>query len=89
MKARRLNLPIAWSVTALVSLAVGLGITLASKAADCGPGQIDGQWCGTGTFVGIVFGVLAGLLIFVGMGIYFLLVARKRRRSGRFALEFS
>ena len=80
MKARQLDLPIAWSVSALVSVAVGTGICLAAKAGDCKSGDIDGQ-CGMGTFFGSIFGVAAGLIIFVGMGIYFLNVAYKRRRE--------
>jgi hypothetical protein len=80
MKALRLNLPVAWLVTAIVSLAVGFGIALASKAADCTPQEIDGQ-CGMGTFFGLIYGASAGLVIFVGMSVFFLVVAIQRRRS--------
>ena len=82
MKDRSLNLPVAWSVTALVSVAAGIGIYLAGKAGDCRPEEIDGQ-CGMSTFFGLVGGVGAGLVIFVGMGAYFVVVAIKRRRAKR------
>jgi len=82
MKGRKLNLPVAWSVTALVSVAVGCGIYLAGKAGDCRPGEIDGQ-CGMGKYLGLAGGVGAGIVIFVGMGFHFLVVALKRRRARR------
>jgi hypothetical protein len=69
-------------VTALVSVVVGIGIYLAARAGECRPEEIDGL-CGMGTFVGLVFGVASGLVIFVGMGIYFLSVTFKRRQAAR------
>lgn len=82
MKVRRLNLPVAWLVTALVSVAVVIGVYLAGKAGDCKLAEIDGQ-CGLSTFVGFVGDVGSGLVIFLGMGMFFLVVALKRRRARR------
>jgi hypothetical protein len=57
-----------------------VGIYLGGKAGDCKPRQIDGQ-CGMSTFFGLIYGIAAGVVIFVGMGIYFLRVAYERRTS--------
>jgi hypothetical protein len=80
MKARRLNLPVAWLITSLLSVAIAVGGYAWGKTLDCKPGQIDGQ-CGLGTFVGLLYGAGAGLAIFLSMTVYFLVVAYRRRRA--------
>lgn len=80
MKARRLNLPLAWLITLLVSVAVAIGGYAWGKSVDCKPGQSDGQ-CGLGTFVGVLYGAGAGLAILLGVTVYLLIVACRRRRA--------
>ena len=55
MKARRLNLPVAWLITSVLSIAIAVGGYANEKAEDCKPGQIDGQ-CRLSTFVGLLYG---------------------------------
>ena len=80
MKARRLNLPLAWLSTLLVSVAVAAVGVVWGKSADCKPGQIDGQ-CGLSTFLGLLYGASAGLAILFGITVYLLIVAYRRRRT--------
>ena len=82
MKARRLNLPIAWLLTLLLSVGIAVASYAFGKAGDCKPGQVDGQ-CGLSTFVGLLYGVVAGLTIFLSLSVYFLIVSYRRRRAAR------
>jgi hypothetical protein len=80
MKSHRLNLPVAWLITSMLSIAIAVGGYAWGKAVDCKPGQIDGQ-CGLGTFLGLLYGVGAGLAIFLITTVYFLVVAYRRRSA--------
>ena len=80
MKARRLNLPVAWLLTLLLSVGIAVASYAFGKAGDCKPGEIDGQ-CGMSTFFGLLYGVGAGLTIFLSLSVYFLIVAYGRRRA--------
>jgi hypothetical protein len=79
MKAR-FKLAVAWLITLLVSIAVtAVGIAW-GKSVDCKAGEVDGQ-CGLGTFLGLLYGAGAGLAILLGMTVYLLIVAFRRRRT--------
>ena len=67
-----------WLLSSLLSIAVVFGFYVAGTAGDCKPGEIDGQ-CGMSSFFGIVDGVVAGLVIFLGTTSYLLIVAYRRR----------
>jgi len=80
MKDHRSSLLLAWLGTTLLSFVVGFGIFLGGKAGDCKPGEIDGQ-CGLSTFVGLLYGVAAGLLIFLSSTICCLVIRHRRRKA--------
>ncbi len=80
MNARRLNLAVAWLIALLVSVAVAAGGIAWGKSVDCKPGQVDGQ-CGLSNFLGLLYGAGAGLAIILGMTVYLLIVAYRRRRA--------
>jgi hypothetical protein len=82
MKSHRLNLPVAWLITSMLSIAIAVGGYAWGRDVDCKPGQIDGQ-CGLGTFLGLFYGVGAGLAIFLITTVYFLVVAYQRRSATR------
>jgi hypothetical protein len=70
MRSHRLSLPRAWLITSMLSIAIAVGGYALGKAVDCKPGQIDGQ-CGLGTFLGLLYGVGAGLVLFLITTVYF------------------
>jgi hypothetical protein len=78
MKIHQKDLWIKW----LVSISIGLAVAWASYTAgvhgDCTPHEVDGQ-CGLSSFVGLVDGVIAGMVIVIAMTIYLLIVAHRRR----------
>jgi hypothetical protein len=80
MKSRRLNLAVAWLLTLLLSVGIAVAFYDFGRAGDCKPGQIDGQ-CGLSTFLGLLYGVGAGLAIFLSVSVCFLIVAYRRRRA--------
>jgi hypothetical protein len=80
MGNRKLNLPLAWPATAVVSILVALTYYVLGVKGDCKPHEIDGQ-CGLSTFVGLLYGVFAGAVIFVSISLCLLILALKRRRQ--------
>ncbi|HEY4048290.1 MAG TPA: hypothetical protein VGM27_15615 [Acidobacteriaceae bacterium] len=86
MKRRSFDLPLAWIATTALSIAVFLITVHAGEAADCKPGQSDGQ-CGLSTFTGVVEGAGAGLGLFVVGTVCILIVACRRRRKSRQTVE--
>jgi hypothetical protein len=82
MKDRQLNLPLAWLATVIVSLLVTFGLYLYGVKGDCKPHEIDGQ-CGMSSFFGLLYGILAGAVIFVTISLYLLVLGIKRRRAAR------
>ncbi len=81
MKLRRSNLLVVWIGSIAVSVFVVVGGYAIGRASDCRPGQIDGQ-CGLATFIWLLYGIAAGTLIFVGVTVYVIIAAFKRRRTG-------
>jgi hypothetical protein len=82
MKSGRLNLPVAWLITSMLSAIIAVGGYAWGKAGDCTPQQVDGQ-CGLSTFVGLVCGVGTGLVIFLISTVSFLVIAYRRRNASR------
>jgi hypothetical protein len=79
MKLRQTNLLLAWLATTAFSVVVAFGLYASGKAADCKPGQMDGQ-CGLATFSGLLYGVFIGLAIFLSGTIVCSFVVLRRRR---------
>ena len=77
---RRLNLLFVWLISTVISVTAVIGGYYVGRAGDCSPGQVDGQ-CGMSTFFGFVYGSLAGLVIFVSMTIFVIVVAYRRNRD--------
>jgi hypothetical protein len=86
MKARQTKLLLAWLATIALSVAVAFGLYSSGKAADCKPGQIDGQ-CGLATSMGAMFGAIAGLSIFLIRTTTCAVVALRRRRETTHQIE--
>ena len=80
LRYRKRDLFVAWVIAMLVSALVAYWFYVGGKAADCKPGQIDGQ-CGLSSFLGLLYGEGAGLVIFVGTTICLFVVAYRRRRA--------
>ena len=74
------NLTLVWLFTLLLSVVIAVLSYQSGKASDCKPGQIDGQ-CGLSTFLGLVYGVGAGLAILVVVTVCLLVMAYRRRRT--------
>jgi hypothetical protein len=55
VKVRRVNLFVVWLIAAVVAIVIADRFYAAGQAADCQPGQIDGQ-CGLSTFLGFLYG---------------------------------
>jgi hypothetical protein len=80
MKHVSKNLALVWLFTLVVSVGIAVLSYQSGKASDCKPGQVDGQ-CGLSTFLGLVYGVGAGLAILVVVTICLMVVAYRRRRT--------
>ena len=74
------NLTLAWLFTLVLSVVIAVLSYYSGRASDCKPGQIDGQ-CGLSTFLGLVYGIGAGLTILVVVTVCLLVVAYRRRRT--------
>jgi len=68
----------------LVSLALPVVGNYIGRAGDCKPGEIDGQ-CGLGTFIGLLYGLCAAVVVAGGVSVYtvFALLGLRRRERSR------
>ena len=80
MNQRRSNLLLIWIGSIAISVFAGFGGYYIGRSADCRPGEIDGQ-CGLSTFYWTLYGIAAGIVIFLCMTVYVLITAYKRRRA--------
>lgn len=78
MKVRRVNLFVIWLVAAAIAIVITDRFYAAGKAADCKPGQIDGQ-CGLSTFLGFIYGGAAGLAVLGVTTVCIAVIAYRRR----------
>jgi len=77
-KPNQMKLRTAWLITTLLSIVVPIGFYIDGRLEACGPKEADGQ-CGMGSAVMLVFGIFAGVTIFITMTAYFLIAAHRRR----------
>ena len=80
MKHFSKNLTLVWLLTLVVSVGIAVLSYQSGKASDCKPGQVDGQ-CGLSTFLGLVYGVGAGIATLSAVTICLIVVAYRRWRS--------
>jgi hypothetical protein len=80
MRVSYSKLTVVWFLSLIVSVAVALLSYQSGKASDCKPGQVDGQ-CGLSTFLGLVYGVGAGLAILLVVTVCLLVIAHRLRRT--------
>jgi hypothetical protein len=79
VKVWRVNLFVTWLIAAAVAIVITDRFYAAGKAADCKPGQIDGQ-CGLSTFLGFLYGGAAGLAVLGVTTVCVVVIAYRRRR---------
>jgi hypothetical protein len=80
MRVSYSKLTVVWFLSLIVSVAVAFLSYQSGKASDCKPGQVDGQ-CGLSTFLGLVYGVGAGLAILLVVTVCLLVIAHRLRRT--------
>ena len=79
MATRRSNLLLIWIGSIVVSVVAIVGSRFISQAA-CSPGHFDGQ-CAMSAYYFSLYGIAAGIVIFLCVSVYVLIAAFQRRRS--------